>query len=97
MFLILNYSVIIKFYIIETEIILIKKTGYFKYYLNTEADNIYKINIYIFIYLNEVNITEILNIYQKLSILKENNIIIYNIISNIICNAIDNIIYNIIK
>ena len=63
MFLILNYFIIIKFYIIEIEIILIKKTGYFKHCLNTETDNIYKINIYIFICLNGADITEILNIY----------------------------------
>ena len=46
MFLILNYSIIIKFHIIETEIILIKKTNYFKHCLNIKTDNIYKINIY---------------------------------------------------
>ena len=63
MFLTLNYSVIIKFYIIKTETILIKKADYFEYCLNTEVDNIYKTNIYIFVYLNGVNITEILNIY----------------------------------
>ena len=63
MFLTLNYFIIMKFYITETEIILIKKTDYFKHYLNIETDNIYKINIYIFIYLNEVNIIKILNIY----------------------------------
>ena len=63
MFLILNYFIIIKFHIIETEITLIKKTGYFKHYLNTETDNIYKINIYIFTYLNKTNIIKILNIY----------------------------------
>ena len=63
MSLILNYFIIIKFYIIETEIILIKKTDYFKYCLNIEIDNVYEINIYIFIHLNEVNIVKILNIY----------------------------------
>ena len=64
MFLILNYSVIMKFYIIKTKIILIKKADYFKHCLNTEADNIYKINIYIFIScLNGVNIIKILNIH----------------------------------
>ena len=63
MFLILNHSVIIKFYIVKTKIILIKKTGYFKHCLNIEIDNIYKINIYISVYLNGVNIAEILNIY----------------------------------
>ena len=63
MFLILNYFIIIKFHVIKTETILIKKINYFKYYLNIEADNIYKINIYIFIYLNGVNIIKILNIY----------------------------------
>ena len=52
-----------KFYITETEIILIKKINYFKYCLNTKTNNIYKINIYISIYLNEVNIIKILNIY----------------------------------
>ena len=86
MFLILNHFVIIKFYIIETEIILIKKVNYFKYYLNIKANNIYKINIYIPVHLNEINIIEILNIYQKLSVLKENSIIIHNIINNIIYN-----------
>ena len=59
----LNYFIIIKFYIIKTEIILIKKTDYFKYCLNIEADNIYKINIYIFTHLNGANIVKILNIY----------------------------------
>ena len=63
MFLILNHFTIIKFYIIKTEIILIKKTNYFKHCLNIEANNIYKINIYIFTYLNRVNIVKILNIY----------------------------------
>ena len=63
MFSILNYFIIIKFYIIKIEIILIKKAGYFKHCLNIEASNIYKINIYIFIHLNEVNIVKILNIY----------------------------------
>ena len=63
MFLILNYSIIIKFYIIEIEIILIKKTDYFKHCLNIETGNIYKINIYIFICLNGVNIIKILNIH----------------------------------
>ena len=87
MFSVLNYFIIIKFYIIETKTILIRKADYFKYYLNTEADNIYKINTHIFIYLNGVNIVEILNIYQKLSILKEDGIIVYNTISNIIHNT----------
>ena len=63
MSLILNYFIIIKFHVIETEIILIKKTDYFKYYLNIKASNIYKINIYIFICLNRVSIIKILNIY----------------------------------
>ena len=63
MFLTLNYFIIIKFYIVKTEIILIKKVNYFKHYLNTETDNIYKINIYIFIHLNKVNIVKILNIH----------------------------------
>ena len=63
MSLILNYFIIIKFYIVKTKIILIKKIDYFKYYLNIKAGNIYKINIYIFIYLNRVNIVKILNIY----------------------------------
>ena len=63
MSLILNYFIIIKFYITKIEIILIKKTDYFKYYLNIKVDNIYKINIYIFIHLNRVNIVKILNIY----------------------------------
>ena len=63
MSLILNYSIIIKFHIIETEIILIKKTGYFKHYLNIETGNIYKINIYILTYLNKADIVKILNIY----------------------------------
>ena len=52
-----------KFYIIKIEIILIKKTDYFKHCLNIKVNNIYKINIYISACLNEVNITEILNIY----------------------------------
>ena len=63
MSLTLNYFIIIKFYIVKTEITLIKKINYFKYYLNTETDNIYKINIYIFTYLNKVNIVKILNIH----------------------------------
>ena len=61
--LILNYFIIMKFYITETEIILIKKTDYFKYYLNIKTNNIYKINIYIPVYLNGTNIVKILNIY----------------------------------
>ena len=76
-----------KFHITETETILIRKTDYFKHCLNTETGNIYKTNIYIFTYLNEVNITEILNIHQKLSVLKENDIIIHNIINSIIYNT----------
>ena len=52
-----------KFYIIETKTILIKKIDYFKYCLNIKTDDIYKINIYIFIYLNEINIVKILNVY----------------------------------
>ena len=63
MFLTLNYFIIMKFYITGTEIILIKKVNYFKHCLNTEAGNIYKINIYIFIHLNGADIAEILNIY----------------------------------
>ena len=63
MSLTLNYFIIIKFYIIKIKTILIKKTGYFKYCLNIKTDNIYKINIHIFIYLNEADIIEILNIY----------------------------------
>ena len=63
MFLTLNYFVIIKFYIVKTKTILIKKIDYFKHCLNTEANNIYKINIYIFICLNEADIIKILNIY----------------------------------
>ena len=62
-FLVLNYFIIIKFYIAGIEIILIKKINYFKHCLNTETGNIYKINIYIFIYLNGANIVKILNIY----------------------------------
>ena len=68
MFSILNHFVIIKFYIIEIEIILIKKVNYFKYYLNTETDNIYKINIYIFVCLNGAGIIKILNIFSKNSL-----------------------------
>ena len=52
-----------KFYIIETETILIRKTDSFKHYLNIKIDNIYKINIYIPAYLNKINIIKILNIY----------------------------------
>ena len=63
MFLTLNYFTIIKFHIIKTKTILIRKTNYFKHYLNTEINNIYKINIYIPAYLNKIDITEILNIY----------------------------------
>ena len=61
MFSVLNYFIIIKFYIIKIEIILIKKAGYFKYYLNIKINNIYKINIHIFAHLNGVNIIKILN------------------------------------
>ena len=60
---VLDYFIIIKFYIIKTETILIKKTNYFKHYLNIKTNNIYKINIYISACLNEVNIIKILNIY----------------------------------
>ena len=63
MFSVLNYFIIIKFHIIKTKIILIKKVNYFKHCLNTEANNIYKINIYIFAHLNGANIVKILNIY----------------------------------
>ena len=63
MSLILNHFIIIKFYVIETEIILIKKTDYFEYCLNIEASDIYKINIYIFTCLNGADIVKILNIY----------------------------------
>ena len=62
-FLILNHFIIIKFHIVKTETILIKKIDYFKHCLNIEINNIYKINIYIFIYLNGVSIIKILNIY----------------------------------
>ena len=63
MSLILNHFIIIKFYIIGIEIILIKKTDYSEHCLNTEVSNIYKINIYIFARLNGANIIKILNIY----------------------------------
>ena len=63
MFLILNYSVIIKFYIIRTETILIKKTDYFKHYLNIKISNIYKINAYVSAHLNRTDIIKILNVY----------------------------------
>ena len=63
MSLTLNYFIIIKFHIVGTEIILIKKTDYFKHYLNTEINNIYKINIYILAHLNRTDIIKILNIY----------------------------------
>ena len=63
MFSVLNYFVIIKFYIVKIEIILIKKVNYFEHYLNIKAGNVYKINIYIFIYLNGTDIVKILNIY----------------------------------
>ena len=63
MFSVLNYFIIIKFYITETEIILIKKTDYFKHCLNIKANNIYKISIYISAYLNRTDIVEILNTY----------------------------------
>ena len=52
-----------KFYIIKTETILIRKIGYSEHYLNIEADNVYKINIYISACLNGTNIAEILNIH----------------------------------
>ena len=76
-----------KFYIIKIKIILIKKTDYSEHCLNIKVNNIYKINIHIFVHLNKVNIVKILNAYQKLSVLKENNIIIYNTINNIIYNV----------
>ena len=63
MFLALNYFIIIKFHIAETEIILIKKINYSKHCLNIKVNNIYKINIYIFICLNRADIVKILNIY----------------------------------
>ena len=50
-----------KFHVTGTEIILIKKIGYFKHCLDIEVDNIYKINIYIFVCLNGANIVKILN------------------------------------
>ena len=87
MSLILNHFTIMKFHVVKTEITLIRKTDYFEYYLNTKADNIYKTNIYIFAHLNEANIVKILNTHQKLSILKENGIIIHNIIDSIIYNT----------
>ena len=84
MSLTLNHSVIMKFHIIKTKTILIRKINYSEYCLNTEAGNIYKINIYISTHLNRADIIKILNIHQKLFILKKNNIIIYNTIDNII-------------
>ena len=63
MFSILNHFVIIKFHVDKTKTILIKKVNYFKHCLNIKANNIYKINIYISAYLNEINIVKILNIY----------------------------------
>ena len=63
MSLTLNHSVIIKFYIVETEIILIKKINYSEHCLNTEVNNIYKISIYIPVCLNRAGIVKILNIY----------------------------------
>ena len=56
-------------------------------YLNTEADNVYKISIYIPACLNKADIAKILNTHQKFFILKEDDIIVYNIISNIIYNT----------
>ena len=58
---VLNYSIIIKFYIVKTEIILIRKINYFEHCLNIEAGNIYKINIYIPAHLNKADIVKILN------------------------------------
>ena len=52
-----------KFYIVGIEIILIKRAGYPEHCLDIEADNIYKINIYISARLNEADIVKILNIY----------------------------------
>ena len=63
MFLILNYFIIMKFHIIKIKIILIKKVNYPEHCLNIKTDNIYKINTYIFVYLNETDIIKILNIY----------------------------------
>ena len=63
MFLTLNHFIIIKFHIIKIKTILIKKTNYFEHCLNIEISNIYKINIYIFTYLNRTGIVKILNIY----------------------------------
>ena len=76
-----------KFYIVETEIILIKKVNYSEHYLNIKADNVYKINIYISVYLNGAGIVKILNTHQKLSVLKENDMIICDIMGSIICNT----------
>ena len=87
MSLTLNYSIIIKFYVVKIKIILIKKTDYPEHCLNIETDNIYKINIYIPACLNGTDIVKILNTHQKLSILKKNDIIICNIIGSIIYNA----------
>ena len=63
MFLTLNHFIIIKFHITGTEIILIRKTDYFKHYLNIKVGNIYKTNTYVSACLNKANIVKILNTY----------------------------------
>ena len=90
----LNHSAIIKFHIIGTETTLIKRAGYPEHCLNTEAGNIYKTNVYISACLNGADIAEISNIHQKLSVLKEDDIIIHNTIGSIIHDAQGSIIHN---
>ena len=63
MSLTLNHFIIIKFYVVGTETILIRKTGYFKHCLNIEISDIYKISTHISAHLNRVNIIKILNVY----------------------------------
>ena len=86
MSLTLNHFIIIKFHIVETKTILIRKVSYFKHCLDIKISDIYKISTHISAYLNRAGIIKILNIYQKFSILKENGIIVYNTINNIIYN-----------
>ena len=87
MSLTLNHSAIIKFHIVGTETTLIRKAGYSEHCLNTEVSNIYKTNAYISVYLNGADIAEILNTHQKLSVLKEDSMIIHNTIGSIIHDA----------
>ena len=87
MSLTLNHFIIIKFHVAGTEIILIRRAGYSEHCLNIEVGDVYKINIHVPACLNRAGIAEILNVYQKFSVLKEDGMIV--------CDAMGSIIYNI--